>query len=905
MARLLPDENVRRTVATRVTAGPDPTGAWERLLPMLEAAPAISSDEDALARACAIAGSSRALSRIITRHPSVLIGPPERSSVSLALAEALTANAGGDLAGVLELNTATAGFSDSIDAIVGRSLTQARHGLTERHPLAEKIPFAVIAMGKWGGRELNYASDIDLVFAHETVEGEEEASRRTALALASRLIAILTEAEADGPRMVVDADLRPEGKMGPLSRSLDSYTRYYRQWGEPWELQALLRARPAAGDPALGSRFMAMVDGIVWEEGLDGEALRSIRKLKEQVEQGASVSDVKRARGGIRDIEFSVQLLQLVHGRNDDGLRSPATLPALDALHDHGLIDTDDRDSLANAYRFLRNLEHRIQLWDLRQTHELPTSNEDLTRLGRSMGFIADPIQSLAERVAQVRAVVRDVHERLYFRPILDALVGSPSAKLGVEQAGLRLEALGFADVNAARAALAELTTGLNRRSRAMHQILPLMLDWLSLTPNPDLGLAQLRNLLARTTDHSTLVTLLQTNPLAGERLCTLLGTSRLIGDLIDRIPEFIPRLADDRKLSELRGPEEETRRLVALIDSRPEPDAKIGTVRRFARRRKLRVAARDIIEAVPVEETMAALTGGADATVSAGLHIVTAGSPAGFSIVAMGKWGGSELSYGSDLDLLYVYDDEPNRERGIELAVELARVISEASRHGEAYSLDAELRPEGRRGPLARSLDGYRRYYLDWAEPWEKMAMVKARGACGDEDLNHAFFQVVDAWLWQTDLRPEEIRSIREVKARVEKERIPAGEDPDYHLKLGLGAITDIEFVTQLLQLRYGRAEPSLRVTGTLAAIGVAGDLGILSSGEAKSLVDAYLFCTRVRLRLHLQAGRAVDWLPGDLDDLGRLAASLGYVRSSELREDFRRVTRRSRHVFQRRFFD
>jgi glutamate-ammonia-ligase adenylyltransferase len=553
----------------------------------------------------------------------------------------------------------------------------------------------------------------------------------------------------------------------------------------------------------------------------------------------------------------------------------------------------------------LRDLEHRIQLWDLRQTQDLPSDPERKAQLGRSLGLTQDPARQLDEKLAEVRSVVRDVHERLYFRPILDALVGSPSAKLGIEQAALRLEALGFDDVTGARRALEELTSGLSRRSRAMHQVLPLMLDWLSLTPDPDLGLAQLRIVLANTPDHSALVTLLQVNPLAGERLCRLLGTSRLIGDLIDRIPEFVPRLADERLLGEIRTAPEETERLLGLLESRPESDARIGTIRRMARRRKLRIAARDILDQADTITTLQSLTASADAAAAGALYVASDGDPSGFTVVAMGKWGGGELSYGSDLDVMYLYDDESRREWASRVPAELAKVLSGPSRHGTAYELDAELRPEGRKGPMARSLEGYRRYYEEWAEPWEMLALVKARVAAGDATVGKTWSEIVDRFVWRPQLPPDFIRSIREIKARVEKERIPAGEDPDYHLKLGPGSISDVEFLTQLLQLRHGGQVPQLRVPGTLDALGLLEAEAILQPFEQRALSESYLFCTRVRLRLHLQMGRAADSLPTRSDDLGSLAASLGFDRASELREEYRRVTRRARNVFEHRFYE
>jgi glutamate-ammonia-ligase adenylyltransferase len=270
-----------------------------------------------------------------------------------------------------------------------------------------------------------------------------------------------------------------------------------------------------------------------------------------------------------------------------------------------------------------------------------------------------------------------------------------------------------------------------------------------------------------------------------------------------------------------------------------------------------------------------------------------------------MGKWGGGELSYGSDLDVMYLYDDESRREWAQPIPAALAKVLSGPSRHGAAYELDAELRPEGRRGSMARSLEGYRRYYQEWAEPWEMLALVKARVAAGDAGLGDVWSEMIDGFLWREHLPADYLRSIREIKARVEKERIPAGEDPDYHLKLGPGSISDIEFLTQLFQLRHGGQSPLLRVPGTLDALEVLVGEGVLRPDEHRAMSESYMFCTRVRLRLHLQMGRAVDFLPTGPDELRSLAASLGFDRASELREEYQRVTRRARQVFEARFYE
>lgn len=842
------------------------------------------------------------LAELLARTPELGGEVPETASVNRRAQAALIEVALADLDGA-DLVTTTRSLSDAMDTIVVAELRRAIEQVSERHSVAAVIPFAVIAMGKWGARELNYYSDLDLVFVHEAGEQDESKAQAAALAIAGRLLANLSTNSADGPGLNVDADLRPEGAIGPLSRSLNGYSGYYDRWGEAWELQALLKSRPVAGDPDLGRRFRSMADRIIWEQGLDVDALRSIRTLKARAEEGAKSADIKRSRGGIRDIEFSVQILQLVHGRVDTDLRVTSTLDAITALHDNGYLTDAEADQMREAYGFLRDLEHRIQLRVLRQTHDLPADREARAWLGRSLGFSEDPATELEQRLAEVREKARDLHERLYFRPILDALVGLEDARLDPSEAAVRLEALGFSNSVAATQAVGDLMSGLNRRSRVMQQVLPLMLDWLSQSPDPDLGLAQLRLLMARTPDHSMLVTLLQNNPVAGERLCTLLGTGKLIGDLIDRIPEFIPRLADDDLLAHVRDLDDAAGRLAKVLESRPERESSIGTIRRFVRRRKLRIAARDVLGITTPQATIESLSDGADAAVAASLDLITEPEDV-FAVIAMGRWGGRELSYGSDIDLMYIHGDGHN-ERGLQLAVDLGKVLSEPNRHGEGFEIDADLRPEGRKGPMSRSLTSFRRYYEEWVEPWEVLALVRARPAGGDPGLLDAYFEVIEPVVWRKTLPREMVTEIRAIKARVEAERIPAGEDPDFHLKLGPGGLSDVEFLVQLLLLRHGGARPELRVPGTFPALEALRTAELLSTNDYHALHDSYLFCTRVRLRLHLQSGKPSDSLPTDHDATVRLAASLGFDRTGELREQYMRYTRRARRTFETLFYE
>lgn len=874
--------------------GPDPTGGTARLGDFLEAHPDPVGllDSPGGARLAHLVGASRELSRQLTRHPEWLTGA-EDDDLEGRVRSALAQVAGEDLAGRIDVEEGGRRLSDMADRLVADILDEAMG--------ADSPAIAVVAFGKWGGRELNYWSDIDLIFVFDGEANEAATANRVAGAVMRRL----ASGGANGVLLHADADLRPEGGSGPLARSLDAYRKYYERWAEPWEFQALLKVRHAAGNSHVGRAFESLVEEVLWPETINPDSIRSLRSLKARVEANAAPGDLKRAPGGIRDIEFTIQILQLVHGRFDPELRQTSTLRLIEALSSGGYISDDDAATLAEAYRWLRAAEHRIQLWDLRQTHLLPADPDGTERLARTMGYRGGPQSSAVDAfeadLVRYRSLVRGIHEDLYFRPLLEAFAASPKTGLSREGAVQRLEALGFRDIAGAARTFETLTAGLSRRSRLMQQMLPLILDWLADSPDPDLGLDQLRLLASNMSDHAELINVLHDRPLVGRRLAYLLGSSRILARFLDRIPEYVPRLDDDDAVSQLRPEAELAERLRRRLDSRSDPEVRLGTLRRFARRHFLRVAARDLLGLGTVDETMRDLTAVADATMAAATQL--AGPTEGFAVIGMGRWGGGELNYGSDLDLLYVYTDPHDQESAQRLAIDLRRLMTSPSRDGVAWELDANLRPEGKSGPLVRSINSYEAYYQRWAETWEFQSLVKARPVAGDLGLGRRFMEMISGFVWK-DPYPADARvAVRKMKARIEKERIPRGEDPDFHLKLGPGGLVDIEFLVQLLQLTHGGAIPELRVTPTLEALERLIGIG-LSSDEAVDLAAAYRFCTHVRNRLYLQAGHGADSLPLEASEEWKLALSLGYERRGDLREEYRRLTRRARRIFDDVFF-
>lgn len=788
---------------------------------------------------------------------------------------------------------------DDLTVVTAELAALASQVMDHAYRLCGGGELAVIGMGKLGGSELNYASDIDVMFVGSEAGSAVQRRAREVMA-------------AGATCYRVDANLRPEGRDGPLVRTLASFEAYWERWAQTWEFQALIKARPVAGDPALGRAFLDAATSRLWSRGFSADDLRAVRAMKARAEdalarQGLTDREIKLGRGGIRDIEFAVQLLQLVHGGHDPGLRSPTTLVALDAMAEGGYVDRDHAVHLADAYRLLRTVEHRLQLEREQQVHALPTDPVAMERLARVLGHRDDAEGSAAARfvteLRRVQAGVRTIHETLFFRPLLDALSASESRAMTSAAVSDRLAAFGFTQARRTRDALHELTRGLSRSSGLMRQMLPLLLGWLSESPDPDLGLLTLRRLATGTQRTTELAVAFRESAEVAHRVCLLIGTSRRLGETLEHHPDLIPTLDDDASLA----PRDEARLAEgarAAVEWRPETAARQRAMFRFRQREELHIAAADVLEVEPEDGTDPQVITGrrlsdlAEACLDAALATV---DPAvALCLVAMGRFGGAELSYASDLDLIVVYDGEgPDDAAAAIRATEAIRTfLAGETPARRLYAVDFDLRPEGRQGPLARSLDGYAAYYDRWSATWERQALVRARPVAGDQGVARAFMTLVDSHVWRTPFTEAEAREVRRMKARIERERVPAGEDPQFHLKLGPGSLSDVEWTAQLLQLTHG-----VRATGTMAALDALAQRSVLDPEDHQVLAEAYRFCERTRNRLFLVNGARGDSLPSDASQLARLARSLDTT-ATGLREGYRRVTRRSRRVVERIFY-
>jgi glutamate-ammonia-ligase adenylyltransferase len=814
-------------------------------------------------------------------------------------------------------------LSDLADATLEAALAIAREKFGEE---ATRCRLAVVGLGKCGAQELNYVSDVDVLFVAEPVrdsEGEPLISNDAAITVATRMAAemsrICSAHTGAGTIWEVDAALRPEGKAGQLVRTLTSHQTYYTRWAKTWEFQAMLKARPSAGDLQLGQEFVEMVSPLVWKAAerehfvADAQAMR--KRVVAHIPAREAGRELKLGEGGLRDVEFSVQLLQLVHGRVDDRLRKRGTLPGLKALIDNGYVGREDGKGFGLSYRFLRTVEHRIQLFRLRRTHVLPETTADLRRIGRSLGY-GDPVDELLSTWRSCAQRVRRLHQRLFYSPLLDAVARIPSSalRLTTDAAVDRLQALGYADPKAALRHIAALSQGMTRQAEIQRQLLPAMLGWFAGAPNPDAGLLAFRQVSEALGTTPWYLRALRDEGAMAQRLAQILASSRYAVQLLTRAPQTVQMLADDDELVP-RTRDQLAVEMNAASKRQSDPVAAAEAVRAIRRRELFRVAAGDLLGHNDVLTVGAALSDLASTTIDAALQIARSSSGAEMvpkmAVIAMGRWGGREMSYASDADAMFVMDDEPGGDGDrtkIAAAVisEMRKLLTRPSAD-PPLAVDADLRPEGKGGALIRSLAAYHNYYSRWSSTWEMQALVRADALAGDLELGAALLAEIDNRRWPAGgLSNSQLAEIRRLKARIEAERLPRGADPAKHTKLGPGGLADVEWTVQLIQLQHAHELPALRSSKTIVALRAARDAGVISALDAGHLEAAWLFSSRIRNQIMLVRGRGSDSLPGDTRELTTLAELMGYGpgEASHFLADYRRMTRRARGVVDRVFW-
>ncbi|MCI0690148.1 MAG: bifunctional [glutamine synthetase] adenylyltransferase/[glutamine synthetase]-adenylyl-L-tyrosine phosphorylase [Sporichthyaceae bacterium] len=860
-----------------------------------------------------------------TDDPVAGAGPEALDELRTAYRRELLGIAGADLAGELGIEGVGRELAVLAGGTLEAALAIARAAGSADQPSGR---LAIVAMGKTGGRELNYVSDVDVVFVAEPEDNAtpEAAALGGTTKLATAVIRACGAHTPSGTIWPVDASLRPEGKAGPLVRTLPSYLAYYQRWAKTWEFQALLKAHPAAGDLELGQRYVDSVAPLLWSaadrDGFVEDVQSMRRRVERHVPADQSGRQLKLGPGGLRDIEFAVQLLQLVHGRSDESLRAAGTIEALRALAAGGYVGRVDAAQLEESYGFLRTLEHRLQLYRLRRTHLLPEAVDELRRLGRAMGFRADPVAQLDEVWRAHAREARRLHEKLFYRPLLAAVARLPgeATRLTETAAQQRLEALGYTDSVGAMRHLQALTVGVTRRAAIQRTLLPVMLGWFADAADPDAGLLAFRQVSEALGTTPWYLRLLRDEGATAQRMARVLASSRFAADLLLRAPEAVAMLSDDAELQP-RSRAALDAEIQAAVGRSTSAEAAVVATRAIRRRELFRIAVADLLGMLPVDQVGTALADVTEAVLDGALTAATRAVaadlgteelPTRLAVVAMGRLGGREQGYGSDADVLFVHDPRSGAdERAASdaahaVAGELRRLLM-APAPDPALRVDADLRPEGRQGPLVRTLSAYAAYYERWSQPWEAQALLRAQPVAGDAELGRRFVALIDPIRWPGDgLDEAEIREIRRIKARVEAERLPRGADPALHTKLGRGGLADIEWTVQLLQLRHAARVPALQTTRTLAALAAARDADLLDPDDTEVLDQAWRLVSRVRNGVMLVRGLPSDTLPSELRGLSGVARYLQYAPGDvgALLEDYRRITRRARGIVERVFY-
>ena len=808
-------------------------------------------------------------------------------------------------------------LSDLADAVLAGALSVARAEVVE-HELAQ---LAVIGLGKAGAQELNYLSDVDVLFV---AEPKADADPQKAIAAATKLAAALTRiCSAHSPAgsiWTLDAALRPEGNAGPLVRTLAGHRSYYEKWAKNWEFQAMLKARPMAGDQALGVEFCDMVADGVWSVGAQSHFIPEIqamrRRVIENIPRAERDREIKLGPGGLRDVEFSVQLLQLVHGRSDERLRQRATLPALQALVDASYIGREDGATLAQAYRFERCLEHREQLWRLKRTHLMPDDPAELRRLARQMG--GNDAQQLEETWRETTRTVRRLQQRIFYSPLLVAVAKLPNeqVQLSEEAVADRMRALGFQDPAAALRHIAALTSGMTRRAAIQRQLMPAMLEWLSQGPNPDLGMLSFRQLSDELGESSWYLRTLRDEGVAAERLALGLSSSRYLPELLRRSPSSVQFLTDREQLQP-RSADELVESMRQVVDRHEAVADQVSAVQALRRRELFRIAAADLLGEMQLDQIGEALSQLANATIEAALTMARRAEhnehpeldidQLPIALISMGSWGGREMSYSSDADALFVVGDDTSPEQ-LAAANRIAGNVANLVRDfgpAPALTIDAGLRPEGKNGPLVRTLASYRNYYTSWAKTWEVQALLRAEYGAGDQRLAAQFLADIADFRWpENGLTSQQLADIHKMKSRVEKER--AGLTADRDVKLGPGGLLDVEWTVQLLQLQHAGEHPTLQVSGAMPALDAAEELGLISSGDARVLREAWRLAAEIRNKSMIVRNKATDLLPVDPRETAAIARLMGYqdAASAQLLERHQRARRLATKVVDKIFW-
>lgn len=813
--------------------------------------------------------------------------------------------------------------------------TEYGEAVIAEHAGQRPLGFVVFGMGKFGGEELNFSSDIDLIYLYERDDGFTTGGSKGTTAprmfftqLAQRLTRTLSDLVAGGRVFRVDLRLRPDGVNGAMVNSLPNTLVYYESWGQTWERVALLKARPVAGDKALGEQFLRDASPFVFRRYLDFSTIEDIKEMKTRVERTLRSDarggfNVKLGRGGIREVEFVAQALQLIHAGKDPHVRTRSTLLGLDRLVEGRYLAAADRDILQPAYRFLRHVEHKLQMVQDRQTHALPTDDAALVSLARRLRIkrsetedggpepaVSDSqsnaLASFHELLHAHTEAVHQIFHSLFHGPEEEPARQDEEAsrlleELHQEERTLwRLQKLGFRRLPESYAQLRLLHDGPThspaspKRRKLLYALAPLLFHEVSRAPDPDRALASMATLIASIGARSSFLALLRENPSTLRTLIGLFGTSEYLTQIFLRHPELLDNLvrADlvrvDKDRASMRAD------LEARLEEVEDFEDQLDILRRYRTEEFLRIGINDsngLLDITVVNTQLSAL---AETCLASAYDVAQAALlkqldltalPGRLVIVGMGKLGAGELNYNSDLDLIFLHEPQEDEAHGrlsaqecfTKLVQRLISVLQVQTREGYVYKIDTRLRPSGRSGSLVSSLAAFSRYHQESSQLWERQALIKARVVAGDLTLQSRVEELLTQVAYGAVIDEAGVAEIDRLRGRMEQELAHESGDR-FNIKTGRGGIVDVEFLVQMLQLRYGQQYSTLRQRATLSALAALQETGILAVEEYQLLTQGYRFLRTLENRLRIERDQPVEALENSNEQLLPVARRLGY---------------------------
>ncbi len=858
-------------------------------------------------------------------------------------------------------------MSDLADVVVGACLRFAWQTLTAqvgapwlvRKGRKTRSRFSVIDLGKLGGEELNFSSDIDIVYLYDSEKGEIDGAPSSPplpnaefyRRLSELLTRLISEKTSHGFGFRVDLGLRPDGQYGDIASSLRSMEVYYEAWGKLWERAVWIKARHGAGHAPLTQSLLTTLHPFVYRKYLDFTAIEEIRDLKLKMDQENRLrrkgrDDIKLGRGGIREIEFFVQALQLIHGGKIPRLQCRSTLETLRRLRECGLIQERESGILTDAYLFLRRLEHRIQLIHQRQTQTLPADEEEQLRLARSLGFTGSslaPLRSMKDRLSAYREAVHQIYTDLFHAPSTRSTSGVSRDILALftgdippEIARAWLEENGFQEPERALATLQRLRDGppsahyVPKTLTRLNRLLPSLLQSVISSPDPDMALGYLLSFVEKIGARGTFYALLLENPPVLKLLTKVFGSSRFLSSHLVYHPELLDELIHPEQATIIKSKElMESELRDMLRNASGDLELEMDLLRKFKNAEILRIGMNDIYSDMDIQSVTDQLSNVAAVCLTTAYQIARRIQLRRFSlpddtrlpfiILGLGKLGGMELNYSSDLDLIFLYDDTANgnlpshidpAEFYGKLAQRFISVMSSKTIEGTLYEIDTRLRPSGTFGPIVTSLRSFQTYHQKSAWFWERQALIKARPIAGSREMFLNVESLIHEIVYASPLTEHDKNELLKIRGQMEVE-IGKESHNRFHVKCGEGGLVDIEFLIQYYQLKNGKHDQNVRNPNTLLALKALEEKAIFSDREAQTLRGNYLFLRKFENRLQILENRSSPVFDPKAPGSAQLARRMGYrstkgeSAAERLFKDYRKITQENRMCFKRHIGD